>query len=404
MANRKVNAVCKVSGPKGWWYVGWSVVLAALLILFLFAGSYTKRIVVTGFVSTDGGTIRILPLSSGVIERIHVTEGQSVKKGDVLFDISSMRHPSGGNETYQEIQKGLLEARRASLREDRRDATSLAENEGEALRKKLKIVRREIDENSNQQSLERVRIIIAKEAMQRHVELEKNGHVARTVVNARRDDVVARQSQLAALRRDGLALERMRTDTESEIQKRSISLKMELAAEARQDTELAQDGVRRDSEERHTIVATADGMLAAVAVNEGEQVTEAPLARLIPTKSHLIVNLYADSRSIGFVSRGQEVRVRLQAFPYQHFGQKKGIVTDVSAVPVLPNEVKGLASVSHEPLYRVKVRLNERTVDTKSGRRPINFGMTVEADIFLESRPVIQWLLEPFYGAIQRFS
>ncbi|NUG52610.1 biotin/lipoyl-binding protein, partial [Acinetobacter lactucae] len=68
-----------------------AAVVGLVIILFLFFGSYTKRISVTGQLMPNLGLIQVYSPDRGIIAEKFVKEGQSIKKGDVLYTISTSR-------------------------------------------------------------------------------------------------------------------------------------------------------------------------------------------------------------------------------------------------------------------------------------------------------------------------
>jgi membrane fusion protein len=123
----------------------------------------------------------------------------------------------------------------------------------------------------------------------------------------------------------------------------------------------------------------------------------------------LEVDLYAPSRTAGFVARGQNVLIRYEAFPYQKFGLQKGIVIDISATPFAPNELpQNLASTilanaqknafggnGGEALYRIRVHPEKQTIQAYGRSEYLKPGMTLEADIRQDSRKIWEWIAEP---------
>ena len=52
-----------------------------------------------------------------------------------------------------------------------------------------------------------------------------------------------------------------------------------------------------------------------------------------------------------------------------------------------------------EPSYRIVVRLARQDVDAFGQSVPLQPDMTVKADIVLEERSILEWLLEPLFSA-----
>src|SRR6218665_434181 len=73
------------------------VVVAVCVGLYLSLGQYTRKARVTGYLVPDRGVLRVMtPLTATVLER-HVTEGQAVRQGDVLFVLSLERSTQTGD-------------------------------------------------------------------------------------------------------------------------------------------------------------------------------------------------------------------------------------------------------------------------------------------------------------------
>ena len=124
----------------------------------------------------------------------------------------------------------------------------------------------------------------------------------------------------------------------------------------------------------------------------------------------LQAQLYAPSRTTGFVEPGQAVWLRLHAFPYQKFGMLPGRVSDVSRTPVLPQDLpSGMASAllsaaqSQEPLYRITVALQHHSLQAFGKPQPLKAGMSLEADVIQDRRAIWEWVLEPLIAAKARW-
>ena len=71
---------------------GVSVLLAVGMMAYLAWGSYTRKVQVSGVLIPTLGLSKIASPQSGVVTAMKVTEGQAVRQGDVLFEISAQRN------------------------------------------------------------------------------------------------------------------------------------------------------------------------------------------------------------------------------------------------------------------------------------------------------------------------
>jgi membrane fusion protein len=119
---------------------------------------------------------------------------------------------------------------------------------------------------------------------------------------------------------------------------------------------------------------------------------------IIPLDANLQAELFFPTRASGFVRPGQQVRILYDAFPYQKFGTYRGTVKKVSHTILTGNEATGPISLK-EPAYRVTVALDRPDIDAYGLKMPLQPDMLLKADVLLEQRSLISWLLDPVFSA-----
>ena len=146
--------------------------------------------------------------------------------------------------------------------------------------------------------------------------------------------------------------------------------------------------------------APRDGVVSAVLPKAGQTVSAGqPLLSILPAGSTLQAQLLVPSRAIGFIDPGSRVVLRYEAFSYQKFGQQYGHVTDVSRSALTSSEITTLiGQQSQEPLYRVQVTLDKQFVLAYGKQEAVKPGMTLQADILMDRRSLLEWVFEPLYG------
>jgi membrane fusion protein len=161
-----------------------------------------------------------------------------------------------------------------------------------------------------------------------------------------------------------------------------------------------------EAESRRQILLTAPqpGTISAVQASPGEAVsTTMSLLSIVPAASKLQAELFSPSKAIGFVQPGQRVLLRYQPFPYQKFGFYEGRVAAVSRAALAPSELpaqlSGLTSLygGTEPVYRITVDLAKQTATAYGKPISLQPGMQLEADVLIETRSLIEWVLDPVY-------
>jgi membrane fusion protein len=86
--------------------------------------------------------------------------------------------------------------------------------------------------------------------------------------------------------------------------------------------------------------------------------------------------------------------MRYDAFPYERFGQYRGVITEIGRNVWTQGERIGPLSAK-EPVYRVDVSLERQDVAALGQEFPLRPGMLVNADLLLERRTLLEWLFEP---------
>ena len=123
---------------------------------------------------------------------------------------------------------------------------------------------------------------------------------------------------------------------------------------------------------------------------------------MTPVEGKLEAELLAPSRAIGFIRPGQEVRLQLQAFPYQRFGTLKGKVKSVSGTVIGPSDVSIPGLAFHEPVFRVRVRLPSEEIVAYGQSHQLQPGMLLTAEVVLDRQNLIRWLFDPLYAVSRK--
>lgn len=153
-----------------------------------------------------------------------------------------------------------------------------------------------------------------------------------------------------------------------------------------------------------TRVASPVAGRLAMAMAKPDQVLRpgAVVGVVIPSNTKLEAELYLPSRAAGSVRPGQAVTLHYQAFPYQKFGAGDGIVRTVSLVAAAPSDISNPAMRFQEPMYRARVELGRDFIMTYGKKTPLLPGMLINADVVIDRRSLLEWVLDPLYAVGRR--
>jgi len=98
-----------------WLLTSLALSLAAAVLLFLFFGHYTRRETVVGQLVPSAGLLNVAAPNVGTIARLQVHDGQRVKAGDVLIEISSEQDSTALGDTHALVGQ-QLDIQRSRLR------------------------------------------------------------------------------------------------------------------------------------------------------------------------------------------------------------------------------------------------------------------------------------------------
>jgi len=249
-----------------------------------------------------------------------------------------------------------------------------------------------------------VRIKSAREQLDRYKGLAgEKQFVSEALVKQKQDEVTDQEIRLQTLRRQRAQVERDLAGAKLEEPTIALRSRTQVEQLSRQISEL-REGLAQVEARRETVIrAPMAGVVTNIAVNRGQSIpADSPLAMVLPKGSGLHVELLVPTRAIGFVKPGQEVVLRYDAFPYERFGQYRGVVSDISRNVWSPGERIGPLS-AREPVYRVDVKLDKQTVGALDQEFALRPGMLVNADLLLEKRTLLEWIFEPVLQLKGRF-
>ncbi len=135
--------------------------------------------------------------------------------------------------------------------------------------------------------------------------------------------------------------------------------------------------------------APVTGIVGQVSVHTEGGVVEAtkPIMTVVPSDGKMIAEVKLLNRDAGFVSPGQKVAVKLDAFPFSRYGTVPGRVVGVSPDAVADDKL-GLVYVVRVALDRARIDRGDRTV-------ALTPGMMATADIVTGRRSFLSYLTSP---------
>ena len=394
-----------------------AVLMVAALIAFACWGEITRKVTVHGVLLPRGGLIHVTSQQPGVVAEVLVHEGDDVVAGQPIARIRAERITRSGDAAV--LAERALEARRASLATERRLTEQNLRQRQDSIAQRLISLQTEERQAQGEMETIQLRVQLARKSLARDGDLARSGFVAEAQVQQRQEELLDLQLRERNAER---SLQALRRDLQNARAEKLVVNTQTQTTLAQLDRLLASlDQEVSDSESRYALLITAPqaGRISALPVNVGQALqTGQTVASVVPQTStgadnhaELQAQLFAPSRTAGFVRPGQDVYLRYQAFAFQKFGMAKGTVIAVSRSPLAPSDLPHgqeqalvAAARAYEPMYRITVRLPRQTVNTYGRETALVPGMGVAADIRQDSRKILEWIFEPIQASVFRVS
>lgn len=377
--------------------------LASLLIAFFTFFETIRKAPIQGMLIPTAGVIRIFPNQAGVVREIYIREGQFVREGEILFVVSSERSTSDQRSAEALISE-LLAQRRDSFQIELQQAKNQARHRRTALQQRAQELQNEITRLNNQALLQKQRITLSEQTVARFIQLKATNYISTAQLQDREAELLDQRQRLLEIERIRSSTHRDLASTQAEEQDVTMQALRDESSLRRNASTLEQDLTENEARRETPIRARQSGTITAIAANLGQTVgTSTLLASILPEGNKLEAEMYVPSHAVGFIKPGMTAMLRYRAFPYQKFGQHHARVREVATTSVRPEELAASAAAmpgaaQSEPVYRIRLVLDQQTVKAYGTPMPLRSGMLVDASVMLERRKLYEWVLEPLFS------
>lgn len=376
---------------------GLVVVAVIALITYLIFGTYTRKEKVSGYLVPDRGIVKVFATREGVFSGVHVEQGQQVQQGDILFSVTDAKTTGDGRDVNALVSKELKE----ELKRLQQRVVSESERQGseqKRLERRLQGLQDEINQLLPQRSTQADRLQLANESHQRLKALADDGLIPESRSREAHEQYLTIRQQLDEISRLIITRRNEVADTRFELEQLPLHSAERVAEIEARTSEINRSSTEFEGRNSYIIRAPIGGRVAALQAEQGQAVSrDIPAINILPEDSRFEAQLFVPSRAIGFIKRGQPVRLQYQAFPYQRFGMYAGTVADVTETILSPSEQPPPFDL-REPYYRVSVHLENQYVNAYGKQIPLQSGMLLEADVIIDKRSLLQWALDPLYS------
>ena len=367
--------------------------LVVCALLWSVLGKVDIIVNATGKIIPSARTKTIGSIDVASVRALYVTEGQTVRAGDLLIELdTSIQDAEHDKAKGEAAAAALVAARSQAMIEavERLRAPSLPPVAGvpqpqwEAARMHLQGQYRDfrarlaqIDHSIAQHAAalplassqaEDYKVLAQQRDVAPHAWLDKER--ARVELQGRLADARSQRAALIAqTRREAL----------------------DALAEGRRIATASTQDARRAREHGRLLrlLAPVDGTVQQLAVHTVGGVVPAaqPLMQIVPRTDSMEVEAFIENRDVAFVHEGQPAAVKMEPFDYTRYGTVPATVRQISS-DAMQDEKKGL-------LYSVKIALQENSIMVDGKRMPLSAGMAADVEIRTGERRIISYVMSP---------
>lgn len=389
----------QVNTPPKLWAI--SLIAAAFFCAscaYLCLGHYTRRVTAYGMLVPAAGLITLRATGIGQVLRLAVRQDQRVVAGQVLAELDNPVDSATLGNTMS-LVTSELDSERRGLQENLQTHQTLAASQEAALRANIVSLQAQLTQNSGQLALQRRQAAAMAALLERIRPLSTQGYISVYDLQQQQAATYNAEMQIKVLQSQRLAMQQQIIGAKAQLRQIPLTLATQQNDTRAKLVQVDQDLAQNEAQRAWVVKAPKEGIVSTLLVRPGQAVTTGQaLLVVVPSESPLEAQLLVPSSAIGFVRAGDRVLLRYQAFPYEKFGVHFGVVSQVSRSALLPPEVADLVGQEvGTPLYRVSVRIDDQAVAAYGQFITLRPGMEVSADILLDRRRLIEWVVEPLY-------
>jgi len=367
------------------------------------------------------GNIKVIqPAELGIVQAIHVENGQRVKAGDQLIDLDSTISGADEQRASRELQVARVAKARADalLRGlDNQQATfilpeginpQISATQQRLVDSQLAEYQASIQSAQEQQKERQAELAVVKqqitkltetvplleEQVQARAELVEKGLSPRFQyleyqerLLGQKRDLIMQEDELDKVQASIRAVAEQQEQIRQEFRKNTLS---QLAEAEDQIVALTQELTKAQMRRTmQSLKAPVDGVVQQLAIHTIGGVVNAgdPLMVVVPAGTTLMVEANVLNKDIGFVHAGQEVEVKLEAFPFTKYGVIHGKLEHL-AQDAVADEQLGL-------IYPARITLEKDFITVRGKDVNLSPGMSLSAEIKTGKRRLIEFILSP---------
>lgn len=399
----------------------WSLVsFSGFIVVWSSIARIDETVQSTGKLEPKGTTIDVKVPLGGVIEKVLVKEGQLVDIEEVLLELDTTAVIAKlkaleqvKSQTIADIalSKGQLGAKI--------DVTLLSENQKLRLKSLKEEYNSRIDAardgvtqalyrlESSQSKYQSVKetLLIRRKILNDLEPLVMSGAISRIKYLKEKQEVIQLESQLETTLSEFKQAEAAYNEVNNRLKNTIAASKIDFSTKIEENSKQIAQLDNQISDAKLTLSYQAIKSPAAGYVFDLQATTpgfvvnnELPILKIVPV-DEIVARVYVPNQQIGFIKENQKVNLRVDAYPFNEFGEIQGRIESIGSDVLEPDDKYQFFR------FPVTVKLEKPYIEHKGNKLRIFNGMSVQANIILRQRPVISIFTErilPFWDSLKQ--
>lgn len=393
----EVDSEIVLAAPPGWGiygpWLGLSVLVGAFAITFV---SVEQVVAVEGRIIPAGGEVEVASGTTGVVSEIRVQDGQAVRRGDVLMVLAGGRAQATGSDVSATVHD-LIGTQITAIQNQKKEVAASYLAQAIEGRTRLQAARREAESQRRQVQLSAQRHGLVETQVNQMKSLVDRGFGSRLELARRQEALLAAAQDLEGARSRAAGADDEIAVLQSQLQGIEARERSELAVLTASIADLQGRLALHSLERGEAVRAPASGVISHVYARPGARSSPTTvLASLIPDGDRLEGEMLISPEAARFVRQGDRIWLRVEAFPYQRYGEVAARVVSMSASAV---PVRGTVEESEPPrMYVATVELTDTRQELEGRGIQLGSEMPVTASIGAGALPLWRLALDSFSG------
>lgn len=415
--------------PKPFMIAGYAVIALTFGVVGVWAATakLDKAVIAPGTVDVATNRKEIQHLEGGIVERISVREGQSLKAGDVLIELNDIQ--ARANLQVVTIRLHIAQAMEARLQAERNlkddlefsqlllndetpeviaaiadqrqifaDRTSILKSQTDILTNRIEQLMREKQGLGEQKTAFETRAKLLSERLDRLKRGIVSGAIQTNLLTTYEDEYVEVKANVARMDTEQAKVDKSIGETEFQILQTQQQFRERASSEYKEVSGQIQElieqrKVAEDVLERTKIRAPVDGVAQNLQLNGPVIRPGQVMLEIVPDTDQMVINAHVSTIDIDSVREGMTAEVKFSAFPNRFMPIITGDVTTVSKGSITPPDGRS------PPYYLARINVSKEMIpDDLEGR--LTAGMPADVLISAGERTVADYLISPLTDAI----